>query len=95
MESGTDVCTCGTEERRHKRSCPLSYNRRPGRTLFPAASNAGQLASSSALEVDCSPSDDVFPLSSKEEKTDMKVRDHVCIHCRSMDSCHLPCCWGV
>ena len=83
----------GTEERRHKRSCPLSYrNRRPGRTLFPATSNAGQLASSSALEVDCSPSDDVFPLSSKEEKAEMKVRDHVCIHCRSMGSCHLPCC---
>ena len=89
MESGTDVCACGTEGKRNRRSCPLSYrNHQPGPTLFPATSNAGQLASSSALEVDCSPSDDVFPLSFKEEKTEMKVRDHVC---RSMGSCHLPC----
>ena len=37
MESGTDVCRCGSEGKRHRRSCPLSYrNRRPGRTLFPA-----------------------------------------------------------
>ena len=36
MESGTDVCMCGSEGKRHRRSCPLSYrNRRPGRTLFP------------------------------------------------------------
>ena len=90
MESGADVCACGTERRRHRRSCPLSYrNRRPGRTLFPATSNAGKLASSSALEVDCSPSDDVFPPSSKEEKTNQSRGSHM--QCRSMGSCHLPC----
>ena len=92
MESGTDVCTCGSEGKRHRRSCPFSYrNRRPGRTLFPATSNAGQLTSPSALEVECSPGDSVFPPSSKK-KTEMKVGDHVCIHCRNMGSSHLPCC---
>ena len=92
MESGTDVCTCGSEGKRHRRSCPLSYrNRRPGRTLFPATSNAGQLASPSALEVECSPGDNVFPPSSRKDKTEMKVGDYVCIHCRNMGSSHLPC----
>ena len=92
MESGTDVCTCGSEGKRHRRSCPLSYrNRQPGRTLFPATSNAGQLASPSALKVECSPGDSVFPPSSKKEKTEMKVGDHVCIHWRNMGSSHLPC----
>ena len=91
MESGTDVCRCGSEEKRHRRGCPLSYrNRRPGSTLFPATSNAGQLASPSALEVECSPGDNVFPPSSKKEKTEMKVGDNVCIHFRNMGSSHLP-----
>ena len=77
MESGTDVCTCGSEGKRHRRSY---RNRQPGHTLFPATSNAGQLASPSALKVECFPGDSVFPPSSKKEKTEMKVGDHVCIH---------------
>ena len=69
------MCTCGSEGKRHRRSCPLSYrNRRPGRTLFPATSNAGQLASPSALNVECSPGDSVFPPSSKKEKTEDESR---------------------
>ena len=85
------MCRYRSEGKRHRRSCPLSYrSRRPGRTQFPATSNAGHLASPSALEVECSPGDNVFPPSSKK-KTEMKVGDHVCIHCRNMGSSHLHC----
>ena len=81
----TDVCMCETEGKSYRRSCYRNY--RLARTLFPATSNAGQLASPSALEVECSPGDNVFPPSSKKKK----VGDHVCIHCRDMGTSHLPC----
>ena len=64
IESDIDLCVCGAVGRQHRRSCPLSYrNRRTGRTLFPAASSAGQPADSAT-------SDNVTPPPSKAE---MKV----------------------
>ena len=93
MESGTDVCACETEGRRHKRSCLLSYrNHWPGRTLFPATSNGGQLASSSALDlhVDCSPS-----LKGRKDKNERRGSRLHSLQKYGQLSSPLSHCWGV
>ena len=88
-ESVVAVCTCGAERRAHKRGCPLSSRR--GRTLFPPPSSSVVSALPRALEPEYVPDDSVTPASSREEKSRVKVGDHVCVHSRNMGQFHLSC----
>ena len=89
----SNLCTCGTTGRAHKRDCPMSSRKRyPGRTLFPlhgsAESSAAPIADDGVLEPAVA---SLEPPPSKKRKPRVKIGDYVCIHSSRLGKCHVPC----
>ncbi len=82
----SDLCTCGSSGRTHKRECPLSLRKR-----FPRQA-ASPVPLSRSPSPKCAPSKQKKPSPTKvDTRPQMEVGDHVCVHSRFMGSSHLPC----